>query len=157
MNNKPINVNSICFFLVSITTSTHVKLTETQETILNLNCWLCCKTCLDNKNSHSPKYWLIHTAHNTTKFKMVQGQGNNAYKTSTFDSMDMQSKRSGFENMQKRSESKKECSKPSATTNSAAKKNSWGPVLKDREYFNSMHFCWSIIIFCIRFKNFFLD
>lgn len=83
---------------------------------------------------------------------MVQGQN---YKNNSLNAFerDQPSKRAGFESMQKKQmernvESSKKSNGSSFMTSDKSKEKSsdnkygaWGPVFKNRENFNSMHFC----------------
>lgn len=66
---------------------------------------------------------------------MVQGERNTSNKTSV--ERDQESRRTGFESLQKKSQEKTSFS--DKKTNSS--NGSWGPVFKNEKHFKSMHIC----------------
>lgn len=76
---------------------------------------------------------------------MVQGHSCGSKSNNPLDAFarDHQSKRAGFESMQKREQERKNTQQQQKTSAAEQEKNkygAWGPVLKNREHFNSLHF-----------------
>lgn len=78
---------------------------------------------------------------------MVQGHDSTSYnKASSYNNYECAgtSKRSGFENMQKLDQARKQNAKESGTkdaNNSASKYGAWGSVFKNEKNFKSLHHC----------------
>lgn len=71
---------------------------------------------------------------------MVQGERNTSNKTSTSVDRDQESRRTGFESLQKKTQEKTNFSHKK-TNSSNGSNGSWGPVFKNEKHFKSMHIC----------------
>lgn len=69
---------------------------------------------------------------------MVQGERNTSNKTSV--ERDQESRRTGFESLQKKTQEKTNFL-DKKTNSSNGSNGSWGPVFKNEKHFKSMHIC----------------
>uniref|UniRef100_A0A1B0DLM8 Uncharacterized protein n=1 Tax=Phlebotomus papatasi TaxID=29031 RepID=A0A1B0DLM8_PHLPP len=67
---------------------------------------------------------------------MVQGERSGFTAVEGVYNRSQDSKRTGFENMQKREKEHR-----ASTSVKASAASSWGPIFKNREHFNSLHHC----------------